>query len=58
MWALSFTLGSPAGLVITIIVIGQAAQVGAVGADDVNLAAVIVTILVKVCCEYHPLAVR
>ena len=58
MWALSFNLGSPSRLVITIIISSQAAQIGAVGADDVNLAAVIVTILVKVCCEYHPLAIR
>src|SRR5688572_27929197 len=58
MWALSFALWSPARLVITIIICSQAAQVGAIGADDVNLAAVIIAILVKVCCEYHPLAIR
>ena len=41
-------LQTPARLVIAIGIVGQAAQVGAVNADDVNLATEVVVVVVKV----------
>ena len=56
MWA--SVLGTPARLVITVSVIRQAAQVRAIDADNVNLAAVIIAKVVEVSREYHPFAIR
>ena len=50
-------LWTPARLIITIAIIRQAAQVSAVCADDVELTAMIVTVVIEVGSEHHPFAI-
>ena len=47
----------PSRLIIAIIVVRQAAQIRAIGADDVNLTAVVISVFVKIGGESHPFAV-
>jgi hypothetical protein len=51
-------LWTPAGLVITIIVIRQSPQIRAVNADDVDFTTVVISEMIEVRRENDPLAIR
>jgi len=55
--AYNFELWSPAWLIITVIIIRQSTQVSAICADNVNFAAMIIAVFIKIGGEGHPLAI-
>ncbi len=44
-------------MIITIVIVSESAQVCAISADNIDLAAMIIAIVVEISSEYYPLAI-